>query len=85
MFSLGSSCIFLVGGEDRNDPVSPFVLHSGDVVILSGPSRRFFHGVPRILPDSTPLHLLNDCQDCPIIGELMQNARININIRQVTI
>lgn len=75
--SLGSSCIFLLGGSDRDDPVVPIILRSGDINILSGPSRTFFHGVPRIIPESTPSELVDSC---PAI----RSARININIRQVT-
>lgn len=74
--SLGSSCVFLVGGTDREDPVTPIILRSGDVSILSGPSRLFFHGVPRILPGTLPEHLNGI--------EAIRDARLNINIRQVT-
>ncbi|KCV67691.1 hypothetical protein H696_05801 [Fonticula alba] len=56
--SLGCSAIFLIGGTCRSvDPV-PVLLRSGDVVILSGPSRLAFHGVPRILEETTPPALL---------------------------
>ena len=72
--SLGSACVFLVGGADREAPVTPLVLRSGDVSVLAGASRRFFHGVPRILPGSCPAHLI----------DLLADARLNINIRQVT-
>lgn len=74
--SLGSACVFLVGGTDREDPVTPVILRSGDVSILSGPSRLFYHGVPRILPGTLPHHLAGI--------EAIRDARININIRQVT-
>lgn len=82
--SLGSSCVFLLGGTDRDQPVTAIRIRSGDVCILSGPSRRFYHGnhsssaptlgVPRILADTLP-----DGLDHPLI----KDARININIRQV--
>lgn len=72
--SLGASCVFLLGGADRESPVVPLFLHSGDVSVLAGPARRFYHGVPKILPESCPSHL----------QELLGSARININIRQVT-
>jgi DNA alkylation damage repair protein AlkB len=53
--SLGAPCIFLIGGPSREDPVSPVLLRSGDCLIMSGESRRSFHGVPCILKceDST--------------------------------
>lgn len=83
--SLGASCIFLLGGADRDDPVQPIFLHSGDIIIMSGPSRSFYHGVPRILETDERLSLpLND--DNPEVSmalDLLGEARININIRQV--
>ncbi len=75
--SLGSSCVFLIGGENRDDSVTPVILRSGDISVLSGPSRAYFHGVPKIIPGSLPEHLY------PF--EPIRNARININIRQVTL
>jgi alkylated DNA repair protein alkB family protein 1 len=74
--SLGCSAVFLVGGVDREAPVTALLLRSGDVSILAGPSRRFFHGVPRVVPESCPEHL-----HCI---EAVRHARINLNIRQVT-
>jgi alkylated DNA repair protein alkB family protein 1 len=72
--SLGASCVFLLGGADREAPVLPILLRSGDVSVLAGPARRFFHGVPKILPGSCPAHL----------QDILGSSRININIRQVT-
>lgn len=74
--SLGCSCVFLVGGPGRDDPVTPLLLRSGDVAILAGPSRLAYHGVPRVLPGTLPAGLE---AFAPI-----RDARININIRQVT-
>lgn len=73
--SFGLSCIFLIGGADRDDPVTPILVRSGDVTVLSGPSRLFFHGVPLIIPDTLPEHL-----ECI---QMIKDARINLNIRQV--
>jgi len=76
--SLGSSCIFILGGAGREDVgVVPMVLKSGDVVVMAGESRSRFHGVPRIIPASCPAHL----HDVPAI----RHARLNLNIRQVTL
>lgn len=80
--SLGCSAIFLVGGRGRDDPVRAMFLRSGDITILSGDCRHHFHGIPRILKES-PEHLRSPLGD-PVI-EAIQNARININIRQVTL
>lgn len=75
--SLGLSAIFLIGGAGRNDPVSAVIVRSGDVSLLSGPSRHFYHGVPRVLEGTFP---------DAIFGSkvaLLRNSRININVRQV--
>lgn len=47
--SLGHSCVFLIGTEDRRDEPIPIVLNSGDVLIMHHKARRYFHGVPRFL------------------------------------
>lgn len=53
--SLGDTCVFRLAGVDRR--TSPFVdveLRSGDLVVLGGPSRRIYHGVPRVLNGTAP-------------------------------
>lgn len=85
--SLGASCIFLLGGKGRDDPVTSLKLDSGDVVIMSGESRSYFHGVPRILESLTidqTLLARNDInQDILDALEILGDGRININVRQV--
>jgi DNA oxidative demethylase len=68
--SLGDSCLFRVGGTRRNDPTRSFDLHSGDALILGGPSRLAFHGVDRIRSGSSTL--------------LVEGGRINLTLRRVT-
>jgi alkylated DNA repair protein (DNA oxidative demethylase) len=53
--SLGDTAVFRLGGAARGDPSRTVRLYSGDVNLLAGPSRRFFHGVDRILPGSSRL------------------------------
>ena len=53
--SLGDTAIFRIGGSKRSDPTRSIRLASGDVCLLSGPSRLAFHGVDRILPGSSRL------------------------------
>jgi alkylated DNA repair protein (DNA oxidative demethylase) len=53
--SLGDTAVFRLGGAARGDPSRTVRLHSGDVGLLAGPSRRFFHGVDRIPPGSSRL------------------------------
>uniref|UniRef100_A0A1A7X8D0 Nucleic acid dioxygenase ALKBH1 n=2 Tax=Iconisemion striatum TaxID=60296 RepID=A0A1A7X8D0_9TELE len=48
--SFGQSAIFLLGGPHRQDPPTAMFMHSGDVMVMSGPSRLLYHAVPRILP-----------------------------------
>ena len=74
-------------------------LRSGDAVYMSGPSRFAWHGVPQIIPGTCPDWLcawpaepaLNGKieKDCPEAYEpwrnWMENKRINLNVRQMTI
>lgn len=68
--SLGSRALFRLGGEKRSDPTSSMRLASGDVVVLGGRSRRAYHGVDRIYPDSSTL--------------VPGGGRINLTLRRVT-
>jgi alkylated DNA repair protein alkB homolog 1 len=43
-FSIGSAAIFLIGGVNTTDPPTAMYLRSGDLVIMGGPSRVYFHG-----------------------------------------
>jgi alkylated DNA repair protein alkB family protein 1 len=81
--SLGASCIFLLGGAERNDPVLPILLRSGDILVLSGPSRAFYHGVPRILSSHHMETKDEDTDETRLALKLLNDGRININIRQV--
>ena len=45
--SLGCAAVFLIGGLTRDDPPTPILLRSGDIVVMSGPAcRRAYHGTP---------------------------------------
>jgi alkylated DNA repair protein (DNA oxidative demethylase) len=68
--SLGDSALFRVGGPRRRDPSRSFVLESGDVVVLGGASRMFFHGIDRVLPGTSSL--------------VPGGGRINLTLRRVT-
>jgi DNA alkylation damage repair protein AlkB len=52
--SLGDTARFLIGGVTRKEALRPLMLHSGDVLVMGGPSRLRFHGVTRILPGTAP-------------------------------
>ena len=68
--SLGDTCLFRIGGENRKDPTKSFKLASGDVMLLTGRSRMAFHGVDRIYLGTSTL--------------LKQEGRINLTLRRVT-
>lgn len=56
--SLGDTCIFRFAGLDRR--TGPFVdveLASGDLLVFGGPSRRIFHGVPKVREATAPAGL----------------------------
>ena len=68
--SLGDSCLFRFGGEQRGGRTKSLKLHSGDVLVIGGASRFVFHGVDRILPGTSTL--------------LSDGGRINLTMRRVT-
>ena len=67
--SLGQTCLFRVGGTSRRDPTRSFRLASGDALVLAGEARLAFHGVDRIVPDTSTL--------------LPDGSRINLTLRRV--
>jgi alkylated DNA repair protein (DNA oxidative demethylase) len=67
--SLGNTCLFRVGGLNRNDRTLSFKLSSGDIVVLGGEGRLCFHGVDRIYPATSTL--------------LKNGGRINLTLRRV--
>lgn len=75
--SLGDSARFRLGGTQRTDPTESFLLRSGDVMMLEGPTRLAFHGVDRVLTGSSNL-LLRYPELFP------EGGRINLTMRRVT-
>jgi alkylated DNA repair protein (DNA oxidative demethylase) len=69
--SLGDTCLFRIGGENRSEPRGTIRLASGDAVVLGGEARLAFHGVDRIVPGSSTL--------------LPEGGRFNLTLRRVTI
>lgn len=73
-FSIGDSADFLYGdGRDENMAHKVF-LESGDVLIFGGKSRRIFHGVPRISPNTGPKRLLEESN--------LRPGRLNLTFRK---
>jgi len=67
--SLGDDGKFVIGGHARKDPVERIILGSGDAVVMAGPARQCFHGIERIVPETSRL--------------IPGGGRINLTIRQV--
>ena len=56
--SLGDTCLFrLAGVERRTAPFVDIELRSGDLLVFGGPSRRIYHGVPKVLDGTGPAGL----------------------------
>jgi alkylated DNA repair protein (DNA oxidative demethylase) len=68
--SLGDSALFRLGGLKRSDPTVSFPLHSGDMLVMGGPSRLIYHGIVRLLPGTSAL--------------LAGGGRMNLTLRRVT-
>ncbi|HEY7549480.1 MAG TPA: alpha-ketoglutarate-dependent dioxygenase AlkB [Hyphomicrobiaceae bacterium] len=68
--SLGDDATFHVGGARRGDPKRLLLLKSGDVFVLGGAARDFYHGIDRIHPGTSPL--------------LAEGGRFSLTLRRVT-
>jgi len=53
--SLGDDATFHIAGPRRVDPKQRLVLKSGDVFVLGGTARNFYHGIDRIHPGTSDL------------------------------
>ena len=73
--SFGNSVVFLIGGTTREVEPTALYIRSGDVVIMGGESRKFYHGVPRMIENTSPAFFHPD--------SFIASARINVNCRQV--
>jgi DNA oxidative demethylase len=53
--SVGDTCLFRMAGVDRRTgPFTDIELQSGDLLVFGGPSRRIFHGVPKVYEATGP-------------------------------
>src|SRR5262249_14521024 len=68
--SLGDEAVFRIGGDTHKGPTRTVKLLSGDVLKFGGPARSAFHGIDRVIPDSSTL--------------LPDGGRINLTLRRVT-
>lgn len=79
--SLGCDAVFLIGGATKDVVPTAVWIHSGDAVVLSGPARQSYHGVPRVLPGRTTFQITSPaCAN--EVAACMQTTRVNISIRQ---
>jgi alkylated DNA repair protein (DNA oxidative demethylase) len=91
--SLGDDALFRLGGKSREDPTRSFRLNSGDVVVLGGAARLFFHGVDRIYPGTSDLLPQGGPSPAEALsyGGVKEKAsaraggRINVTLRRVTV
>lgn len=85
--SFGQSAIYLSGGLSANDDVDAIMLHSGDLMVMSGEQRLVWHAVPRILKTRTfkfeDNHKPNK-QDLQLLNYVNEH-RINITLRQTAL
>ena len=68
--SLGDDALFRLGGTKRQGPTRSLLLRSGDVAVLGGAARLWFHGIDRVLPGTSEL--------------VPGGGRINLTLRRVT-
>jgi len=84
--SFGNTVVFLMGDTTKEVKPTALFIRSGDVVIMGGHSRYCYHAIPRMIEGTTPPELLNtddpNWMDCK---NYLENARINMNCRQVRI
>ena len=82
--SMGAPGIFLLGGKTRGDCPTPILLRSGDCLILSGKSRRYYHGVPTILTnepvDDDSDNIPNTTESYCVFPELQSNGYLDNDI-----
>lgn len=67
--SLGDTGVFQIGGATKHVPLETIYLESGDLIVLAGASRMFFHKFERLLPGTS--------------DALNGGGRLNLTIRQV--
>ncbi len=85
-FSFGNAAIFLIGGQTKTEcQPSPILLRSGDIILMTGSSRLYFHAIPRILSDPFLYENIykNINDDDKLCWSYIYDKRININVRQV--
>ncbi len=73
--SLGSAAVFRIGGKQRRGKTKSITLNAGDVIVMGGDSRMYYHGIDRIIDEPGNLGK---------IGGGESAGRINLTLRRVT-
>ena len=73
--SFGNTVVFLIGSKTRETKPTALYIRSGDIVVMGGDSRYYYHGVPRMIENTAPDYFEED--------NYAKNSRINVNCRQV--
>lgn len=73
-FSIGESAEFLYNDHRDTESAKKVILESGDVLIFGGESRRIFHGVTTIIPETAPTALLEETH--------LRPGRLNLTFRE---
>jgi alkylated DNA repair dioxygenase AlkB len=73
-FSVGDSAEFVYGKQPDISIADKVVLESGDVLIFGGPSRMIYHGVTRVVHESSPSWLIEATN--------LRPGRLNLTFRQ---
>ena len=68
--SLGDTGVFRFGGIERGGKTTTLKLSSGDILVMGGEARLWFHGIDRVLSGTSSL--------------LKEGGRINLTLRRVT-
>lgn len=90
--SIGCPAIFLIGGTTKDVLPTPILIRSGDVVIMSGDSRKVYHGVASVISHEDLAEYTGAAQSetvtwasvgDDVIKKYLEHARINMNVRRV--
>lgn len=76
--SFGQDAIFLLGGPTKATKPTAILLHSGDICVMSGPSRLAYHAVPRILTSQAPA-----APSCFFVPQEQSQSQCEKNERQM--
>jgi alkylated DNA repair protein (DNA oxidative demethylase) len=69
--SLGDDAVFRMGGAIRSAPTRGLVLRSGDALVFGGVARLAFHGIDRVVANTSPL--------------MPGGGRLNLTLRRVSV